>query len=441
MKKNKNYISFLLIDLLIIIIYLWQIYDFTIFNITSFLFIWAATATVIRSYKTTIFEGTYNIIKRTIFQLFIVLSFLTIIRYYELENGHINNIELVNYLFFSISVLSFRIIVIFIKRLINIYKKNKTAYLVIGEGKLATRINTFLTKKKTLGLKSLGVLNTKNKDQNNYINIKESLQTDKRFIEAEYIFSVVPYISPKNLNLLSQIIEKNNKTNKLVLDFNSTFFKKTNYELLGFIPVISTDVTSFEKSKALYTKRIFDILFSIIAIILLIIPLIFIALITKLTSKGPVFYKQERVGKNGVCFNIVKFRSMFENAEKSGPKLASDNDPRITQWGAIMRKYRFDEFPQFFIVLQGKMSIVGPRPERKFYMDQIIEIMPQYKKLQHIKPGITSLGQTLFGYAENIQEMRKRARYDLLYLNNISIFMDVKIVFLTISVMFKGKGK
>ena len=441
LKKIQNYISFLLIDVIIILIYLWKIQDFTFFNIGIFFLFWIVTATVLRSYKTTLYEGIYNILKRTFFQLFIVFSLLTIIRYYELKYGYINNIEVPNYLKFSAIILLARMIIIFIKRKINTYKKNKTTYIIIGEGELATKIDTFLTKKKSLGLKSLGILNTKDKSNTNYVNIEQSLEKDERFKKATYVFSVMPYIEAKEKNKLHKIIENNGKINKMVLDFNSVFFKKANYELLDFIPVISTNETSFEKSKALYTKRIFDIVVSLIAIIILFLPLIVIAILTKLSSPGKIFYKQERIGKNGIPFDIYKFRSMFENSEKDGPQLASDNDSRITKWGATMRKYRFDEFPQFFLVLIGKMSIVGPRPERQFYINQVNEIMPQYKKLLTIKPGITSLGQTLFGYAENIQEMRKRARYDLLYLNNISVFMDIKIVLLTVSVMFKGKGK
>jgi lipopolysaccharide/colanic/teichoic acid biosynthesis glycosyltransferase len=132
---------------------------------------------------------------------------------------------------------------------------------------------------------------------------------------------------------------------------------------------------------------------------------------------------------------------MYTNAECKGPCLAYDNDPRITPWGRLMRKLRLDEIPQFFNVLKGDMSIVGPRPERRYYIDQIVEVAPQYKYLQHVKPGITSIGQIKFGYAENIDEMVKRLRYDLLYLKNVSFSLDLKIILMTIMVIFKAEGK
>jgi lipopolysaccharide/colanic/teichoic acid biosynthesis glycosyltransferase len=129
------------------------------------------------------------------------------------------------------------------------------------------------------------------------------------------------------------------------------------------------------------------------------------------------------------------------DAEASGPKLSSDNDNRITPIGKIIRKYRIDEFPQFINVLKGDMSIVGPRPEREFFINEILKVNPKYKRLHNVKPGITSLGQVYYGYAENISEMDKRLQYDLLYLKNFSFITDIKIILLTISIVFKGKGK
>src|SRR5690554_405553 len=149
-------------------------------------------------------------------------------------------------------------------------------------------------------------------------------------------------------------------------------------------------------------KRAFDICFSL-AVIVLGLPLfLLLILITKVTSKGPVFYKQQRIGINEKPFYIYKFRSMRVDAEKSGPQLSKDNDPRITKWGQIMRKTRLDELPQFWNVLRGDMSVVGPRPEREHFIKQIVEKAPGYKLLLRIKPGITSIGQVSFGYAENV---------------------------------------
>jgi exopolysaccharide biosynthesis polyprenyl glycosylphosphotransferase len=188
-------------------------------------------------------------------------------------------------------------------------------------------------------------------------------------------------------------------------------------------------------------KRIIDIVASAIAIILLLPVYIFLAIGVKLSSPGPIFFKQERIGKNGIPFNIIKFRTMFVDAEKAGPQLSSSNDPRITSIGKTMRKMRLDELPQFWNVLKGEMSLVGPRPERRFFIDQIVALEPQFLQLNKVKPGITSWGQVKFGYAENVDEMIQRMKFDLLYLKNMSIALDFKILIYTIIIVFKGTGK
>jgi len=188
-------------------------------------------------------------------------------------------------------------------------------------------------------------------------------------------------------------------------------------------------------------KRIFDIVFSAYALVILAPLLLIIGVLVKVTSTGPIFFFQERIGRNGIPFQIFKFRSMRTDAEKSGPQLSSTNDSRITKIGKFLRKTRLDELPQFWNVLSGDMAIVGPRPERQFYINQISEINPHYRKLHRIRPGITSWGQVKYGYAENVEEMVQRLRYDLLYLENMSLAMDIKILFYTIVIVLKGSGK
>jgi exopolysaccharide biosynthesis polyprenyl glycosylphosphotransferase len=190
-----------------------------------------------------------------------------------------------------------------------------------------------------------------------------------------------------------------------------------------------------------FLKRAIDIFVSVVALILLLPLLIFIAYKVKKSSPGPIIYKQERIGRYGIPFNIYKFRSMYVNAEERGPALSCKDDNRVTPWGRVMRKYRFDELPQFFNVIKGDMSLVGPRPERQYYIDQIVKIVPYYKLLFKLKPGITSWGQVKYGYAENIEQMIERLYYDLLYLDNISLFSDLKILILTVIIVFKGEGK
>lgn len=188
-------------------------------------------------------------------------------------------------------------------------------------------------------------------------------------------------------------------------------------------------------------KRFMDVSISFFVLLLGIPFFLIVAFITKYSSKGPVFYRQLRIGKGGKAFHIIKFRSMYINSEMHGPALASDVDTRITGWGRIMRRFRIDELPQFYNILLGDMSLVGPRPERQYFIDQIIELAPEYKHLQKVRPGLTSLGQVKFGYAENVAEMVKRLKYDVYYIENMSIAMDLKIILYTILIIIQGRGK
>jgi exopolysaccharide biosynthesis polyprenyl glycosylphosphotransferase len=188
-------------------------------------------------------------------------------------------------------------------------------------------------------------------------------------------------------------------------------------------------------------KRLMDIILSLTAIIFLIPFYIFSAFAVKISSPGPIFFLQERVGRGGRYFKIIKFRTMYLDSEKTGPQLSSEGDLRITPIGRFMRKTRLDEFPQFFNVLLGQMSLVGPRPERQFYIDQIVVLEPQYIHLTRVRPGITSWGQVKFGYAENVEQMLQRMKFDLIYMKNRSIALDIKIMFYTVIIVFKAQGK
>jgi len=260
--------------------------------------------------------------------------------------------------------------------------------------------------------------------------------------EIEDVIIAIETTDHKKINgILQQLYRYRDTVNvKIIPDMYDIMIGKVKMNHIydaGLIEIDQKLMPNYER----IAKRLMDIFVSLFALILLIPLYLFIIIKVRLSSSGPIFYRQKRIGRNGKIFRIIKFRSMYDNAEIKGPQLSSDNDSRITPWGMVMRKYRLDELPQFYNVLVGEMSLVGPRPERQFYIDKITDTEPLYRKLLKVRPGITSWGQVKYGYASDVDEMIKRMKFDLIYLENMSILLDVKIMIFTVLILFQGKGK
>ena len=265
-----------------------------------------------------------------------------------------------------------------------------------------------------------------------------------RLIDEHHIEEVIIALEDNQKHLINSILQHLNAAADLIIkitpDARDLIVGSVKQESIFHSPFIV--INNRLMSEWQYSlKRISDVIIALLAMVLLSPVYLVTAIIVRCTSPGPVFYAQERIGLHGRPFRMHKFRSMYVDAEQAGPALSKDDDPRITPFGRFMRKVRLDEIPQFYNVLKGTMSIVGPRPERQFYIDQIVKRAPEYLLLQRVKPGITSWGQVRYGYASNVDEMVERLRYDLLYLDNMSITTDLKILVYTVIIIIQGRGK
>jgi exopolysaccharide biosynthesis polyprenyl glycosylphosphotransferase len=318
--------------------------------------------------------------------------------------------------------------------------------LIIGGGKQALDIYLeIIEQKESPGTKFIGFIHCNNGNGHQLAKYLPALGTLENMVDVirkEAIEEVIIAIDPSEhdrINFIVNTLHNENISIKAIPDLNDLLTGRVKLKAIFGTPLITIShdlMTEWEVN----LKYFIDIAGSLLALVLSLPLSIALAIAIRASSKGPILYHHERIGRYGKPFKIYKFRSMYIDAEKNGPELSSKNDRRITSIGKFMRKYRMDEIPNFINVLKGEMSIVGPRPERQYFIEQIVKRAPYYLLLHRVKPGITSWGQVKYGYAENVDQMLMRLRFDLLYIENMSLGIDFKIMIYTFITIFKADG-
>lgn len=357
------------------------------------------------------------------------------------------NYEMIALLWGTLSVLVYVVRCIFTSYTSHMIKSRQWSFntLIIGRGAAGVAFGNKLdAMPRSLGYNIVGYVSIPGENDVKDVSLPcYDLEHIRQACDEHHIVELIVVPTRQNpeavLDTVNKLFELNLPIKVTPTRFNVLLSQVRLSDMVGD-PLVDISGSSMSEG-AKNIKRVIDFIVSVLVLIVLSPLFLIVAIAIKLDSHGPVFYSQERIGLHNIPFMIYKFRSMRLDAEeRDKPQLTSDDDPRVTRVGHFLRKYRIDELPQFWNVIKGDMSIVGPRPERQYYIEQITKRVPSYALLHQVRPGITSMGMVKYGYAQNVDQMVERLRYDLLYLENMTLLNDFKIMVYTIKTIVTGKG-
>lgn len=384
----------------------------------------------------------YNLPSQLIqfFQVVVLHAAFISILWVFIKGGSFSRAQLaITYVVFVVAGATWRLTILVLLKRFRAAGWNIRNYVIAGYGELTPTIVHYFNSYPEMGFHFKGYYDSNARQRTG------GDLNDLKIMIAQYqvdtVYCCIPYLQQDELREIIEFAQNHSCAVKLFFDYRSFVDKEVSVEYHDFLPIVNVSDKPLTDIKVYILKRTFDLVFSLAALLLLSPLLVLIALITKVGSPGPVFFTQSRIGQYGKSFKIYKFRSMYANLEEIPIPSQGSKDPRVTPWGRFMRKTRLDELPQFFNVLKGDMSIVGPRPLTFYDAEGIMEVAPEYRFLLSLRPGITSFGQVHFGHARNVEESVERLSFDLEYLKKNSFSDDIRIIFKTLSVMVGGKGR